>query len=160
MNPALPFELGYILGRKGWVKNKFLKDSIYVVETNIDDMNPVIYETVIEKLYKTGALEVFLVPVQMKKVRPGILLTVLIPKDKLKKIAEILLKETTSFGIRYYEVKRLKLIRKKSADNSGHDKIGMNIGYMGRELVKISPEYRNCRRIASKRNTPLKNIIW
>jgi pyridinium-3,5-bisthiocarboxylic acid mononucleotide nickel chelatase len=142
------------------MKNKFLKDSIYVVETNIDDMNPVIYETVFEKLYKTGALEVFLAPVQMKKVRPGVLLTALIPKNKLKKIAEIILRETTSFGIRYYEVKRLKLIRKKSAGNSGRDKIGMNRGYLGRELVKISPEYRDCRQMASKRNIPLKNIVW
>lgn len=141
------------------MKTKFLKDSIYVVETNIDDMNPVIYETVIEKLYQAGALEVFLVPVQMKKVRPGILLTALIPKDKLKKITEILLRETTSFGIRYYEVKRLKLTRKKSVDNLGRDRIEMNRGYMGRELVKISPEYRDCRRIASKRNIPLKNIV-
>lgn len=142
------------------MKNKFLKDTIYVVETNIDDMSPVIYETVFEKLYKAGALEVFLVPVQMKKIRPGILLTALIPKDKLEKIAQILLRETTSFGIRYHEVKRLKLMRKKNAYSLGRDKIGINRGYMGEELVKAYPEYRDCRQLSSKRNTPLKNIIW
>ena len=94
---------------------KLLKDAIYVVEANIDDMNPVIYETVFEKLYGSGALEVFLTPVQMKKIRPGILLTVLIPKNKLAKIAKVIFRETTSFGIRYHEAKRLKLIRKKNS---------------------------------------------
>ncbi|MCX5693397.1 MAG: DUF111 family protein [Candidatus Omnitrophica bacterium] len=141
------------------MKNKFLKDSIYVAETNIDDMSPVIYETVFEKLYKAGAMEVFLTPVQMKKLRPGILLTALVPKDKLEKTAEIIFRETTSFGIRYYEVKRLKLIRKKSADNWKYGKIRMNKGYIGRKLVRVSPEYDDCRKIASKKNIPLKNII-
>jgi len=94
------------------MKNKFLKDRIYVVETNIDDMSPVVYETVFEKLYSAGALEVFLIPVQMKKVRPGILLTALVPKNKLEKIAEVIFRETTSFGMRYHEAKRLKLLRK------------------------------------------------
>jgi uncharacterized protein (DUF111 family) len=137
------------------MKNKFLKDSIYVVETNIDDMSPVVYETVFEKLYKAGALEVFLVPVQMKKVRPGILLTALVPKNKLKKTAEVIFRETTSFGIRYHEAKRLKLIRKKTMDG----KIKMNQGYIGRELVRVSPEYSDCRKAASRNNMPLKNII-
>lgn len=141
------------------MKNKFLKDSIYVAETNIDDMSPVIYETVFEKLYKAGAMEVFLTPVQMKKLRPGILLTALVPKDKLEKTAEIIFRETTSFGIRYYEVKRLKLVRKKSADNWKCGKIRMNKGYIGRKLVRVSPEYDDCRKIASKKNIPLKNII-
>ena len=141
------------------MKNKFLKDSIYVAETNIDDMSPVIYETVFEKLYKAGAVEVFLTPVQMKKLRPGILLTALVPKDKLENTAEIIFRETTSFGIRYYEAKRLKLIRKKSAHNRKCGKIRGNEGYIGRKLVRVSPEYADCRKIASKKNIPLKNII-
>ena len=117
------------------MKNKFLKDIIYVVETNIDDMNPVVYETVFAKLYKAGALEVFLTPVQMKKTRPGILLTALTPKNKLEKIAETVFRETTSFGIRYYETKRLKLIRKSEKQNG----IKINKGYIGKELIKVSP---------------------
>ena len=141
------------------MKGNFLRDNIYVVETNIDDMSPVIYETVFEKLYSAGALEVFLTPVQMKKVRPGILLTALIPKNKLKKIAEVIFRETTSFGIRYYEAKRLKLLRKTWEKNEKLGKIRMNKGYIGKELVKISPEYNDCRKIASKKNSPLKNII-
>jgi uncharacterized protein (DUF111 family) len=141
------------------MKNKFLKDTIYVVETNIDDMSPVIYETVFEKLYSAGVLEVFLTPVQMKKVRPGILLTVLIPKNKLKKIAEVIFRETTSFGIRYYETKRLKLLRKTGEKKEKFGKIRVNKGYIGKELVKISPEYNDCREIASKKNIPLRNIL-
>ena len=134
---------------------KFLKDSIYVVETNIDDMSPVVYETVFEKLYKAGALEVFLTPVQMKKTRPGILLTALTQKNKLEKIAETIFRETTSFGIRYYEAKRLKLIRKSKKQNG----IKINKGYMGKELIKVSPEYADCLKAASKRRLALKNIL-
>jgi pyridinium-3,5-bisthiocarboxylic acid mononucleotide nickel chelatase len=137
------------------MKNKFLKDAIYVVETNIDDMSPVVYETVFEKLYEAGALEVFLTPVQMKKTRPGILLTALTPKNKLEKIAEAVFRETTSFGIRYYEAKRLKLIRKSAKQNG----IKMNKGYIGRELIKVSPEYADCLKAASKKRSPLKNIL-
>lgn len=138
---------------------KFLKDSIYVIETNIDDMSPVVYETVCEKLYKAGAMEVFLTPVQMKKSRPGILITALAPKNRLENIAEVIFRETTSFGIRYYETKRLKLIRKKSADNWKCGKIRINKGYMGAELVRVSPEYADCLKIASKKKLALKNII-
>ncbi|MDO8603774.1 MAG: DUF111 family protein [Candidatus Omnitrophota bacterium] len=140
------------------MKNKFLKDAIYVVETNIDDMSPVIYETVFEQLYGAGALEVFLTPVQMKKIRPGILLTVLTPKNKLAKIAEVIFRETTSFGIRYHETGRLKLIRKTEV-NSARCGINMNKGYIGKELVRVSPEYSDCRKIAAKKKTSLKNII-
>ncbi len=141
------------------MKKKFLKDTIYVIETNIDDMSPVIYETVFEKLYGAGALEIFLTPVQMKKVRPGILLTALIPKNKLKKIAEVIFRETTSFGVRYHEVKRLKLLRKIGENKEKWGKIRVNKGYIAKELVRVSPEYNDCRKIASKKNTPLKNII-
>jgi len=141
------------------MKNKFLKDSIYVIETNIDDMNPVVYETVFEKLYDAGALEVFLTPVQMKKVRPGILLTALIQKNKLEKITEVLLRETTSFGIRYYEVKRLKLLRKTGRNRGKWGGIRINKGYIGEELVRISPEYDDCRKIASKKKALLKDLV-
>ncbi len=141
------------------MKNRFSKDAIYVVEANIDDMNPMIYETVFEKLYSSGALEVFLTPVQMKKIRPGILLTALIPKNKLAKTAEVIFRETTSFGIRYHEAGRLKLIRKKPADSDMRCGIKMNKGYIGKELVRVSPEYSDCRRLAAKKKVPLKNII-
>lgn len=143
------------------MKNKFLKDAIYVVETNIDDMSPVVYETVFEKLYGTGALEVFLTPVQMKKVRPGILLTVLIQKNKLEKIADVIFRETTSFGVRYYEAKRLKLLRKTETGERDKKlgKIRVNKGYMAKELVSVSPEYDDCRKIAFKKRIPLKNIL-
>jgi len=138
---------------------KFLKDTIYVVETNIDDMSPVVYETVFEKLYNAGALEVFLTPVQMKKIRPGILLTALVRKNTLEKITEIILRETTSFGVRYYEAKRLKLFRKTEENMDGWRNIKVNKGYMGKELVRVSPEYNDCRKAASKKNIPIKDLV-
>ena len=141
------------------MKGKFLKDSIYVVEANIDDMSPVVYETVFEKLYGAGALEVFLTPVQMKKIRPGILLTALIKKNTLEKITEIILRETTSFGVRYHEAKRLKLFRKTGENSGKWGKIKVSKGYIGKELVRISPEYNDCKKAASKKNIPIKDLI-
>jgi len=141
------------------MKRRFVKDSIYVVETNIDDMSPVVYETVFEKLYSAGALEVFLTPVQMKKVRPAVLLTALAQKNKLERVAEVIFRETTTFGVRYYKADRLKLFRKKGAGKGRWGGITLNKGYIGRELVRILPEYSDCCETASKKNTALKDII-
>lgn len=138
---------------------KFLKDTIYVIETNIDDMSPVVYESLFEKLYQKGALEIFLTPVQMKKIRPGILLTVLSPKNKLEVIAETIFRETTTFGIRYYETKRLKLARRKRIIKGKWGGVRVDEGYMARELIKVSPEYADCRRIALKKKIPLVKAI-
>jgi len=141
------------------MKKKFLKDVIYVVETNIDDMSPVVYETVFEKLYDAGALEVFLTPVQMKKVRPGVLLTALIPKNKLEEIAEVIFRQTTSFGLRYYETRRLKLLRVKAQGKGKWRGISLNRGYIRNELIKVSPEYKDCCNAASKKKALIKDII-
>lgn len=141
------------------MKNRFLKDKVCVIETNIDDMSPLVYETLFEKLYKYGALEVFLTPVYMKKMRPGVLLSALCPKDNFEDIVELIFRETTTFGIRYYETERLKLVRKKGQYKGKWGKISVNKGYIGKELVKVSPEYDSCRGIANKKKAPIKDVI-
>src|SRR5258706_4489561 len=86
-------------------------DVIAVIETNIDDMNPQLYADVMERLLAGGALDVFLTPVQMKKNRPGTLLTVLCESNRVDAMAELLLTHTTSFGVRIHEAQRRKLAR-------------------------------------------------
>ncbi|MFA4991565.1 MAG: nickel insertion protein [Candidatus Omnitrophota bacterium] len=137
-----------------------IKDTICVIETNIDDMSPVVYESLFEKLYNAGALEVFMTSVYMKKMRPGVLLSVLSPKDKLNSMAELILRETTSFGIRYYETRRLKLRRKKKTVGGGKlGKIRVTEGYLGQKLIKASGEYRDLVRASARHKTPLKDLL-
>jgi len=130
----LPNVLRIIVGEK--VKSE---DSIYVIETNIDDMNPQVYGTLMERLFVEGALDVFWTPVQMKKNRPGILVTVLCKEPELDNIIEILFKGTTTFGVRYYEVNRRILDREIKKVDGKRVKIGR---YKGK-LYKISQEYED-----------------
>lgn len=113
--------------------------SIYVIETNIDDMNPQRYTILMEGLFKGGALDVFWTPVQMKKNRPGILATVLSSAEKLDNMLEILFRETTTFGIRYYIAERRILDRSIKKVNGKRIKIGR---YNGR-VYTVSPEYED-----------------
>lgn len=138
---------------------KYLHDNICVIETNIDDMSPLVYETLFEKLYARGALEVFLVPVYMKKIRPAAVLTVLCNVDKLETMAGVIFKETSSFGIRYYESKRLKLLRRHKRVNTKFGKIRIEEGYIGNKLVKISPEYEDCKKAAYAKDIPIREIL-
>jgi len=114
-------------------------DSIYVLETNIDDMNPERYGFLMDELFKKGAIDVFWTSVQMKKNRPGVLVTVLSPKEKLDIIAEAIFRITTTFGIRYYETKRK--ILKREIEKVGGKKI--KIGSYNGKIYTISPEYED-----------------
>lgn len=133
----LPNILRIIVGEKAPSE-----DSIYVIETNIDDMNPQVYGTLMERLFKKDALDVFWTPVQMKKNRPGILVTVLCQESKLDSLVEILFKETTTFGVRYYEVNRRILKRETKRIKGKRVKVG---SYKG-EVYKIRPEYEDWKR--------------
>lgn len=134
----LPNVLRIIIGE---VKQK--ADEIYVIETNIDDMNPQRYGTLMESLFKNGALDVFWTPVQMKKNRPGVLVTVLCNSARLDSMIEILFRETTTFGVRYYEVARRVLERKVEKIGGLHVKIG---SYKGK-VYTITPEYEDWKSI-------------
>lgn len=117
-------------------------DAVYIIETNIDDMNPQRYGTLMEGLFKEGALDVFWTPVQMKKNRPGILVTVLCSEARLEDMIEILFRETTTFGVRYYEVNRRILKRETKRIKGKRVKVG---SYKG-EIYKIRPEYEDWKR--------------
>lgn len=115
------------------------ENNIYNIETNIDDMNPQRYGTLMNELFKEGALDVFWTPVQMKKNRPGILVTVLCNELKLDDMIEILFRETTTFGVRYYRVSRKILDREIEKIGGRRIKIGR---YKGK-VYTVSPEYED-----------------
>ena len=148
-----------IRGRNDENQGGFPEQKITIIETNIDDMNPQIYEYVMERLFKAGALDVFLTQIIMKKGRPGIKLTVLCSNDKKEDLMRIILKETTSIGLRFYEVGRRTLDRQIRAVNTKFGKIKVKISDLGDDIIKYTPEYEDCRKIAKKLNVPLLDVI-
>lgn len=131
---------------------------VVVIETNIDDMNPQVYEYLIERLFETGAIDVFLTQVVMKKGRPGILLTILCEEVNKNEIVRIIFKETTTLGLRFYRANRLTLEREIRIGYHGKDKVRVKVArYEGKE--RMNPEYEDCKKIAMEKGIPLIDVI-
>lgn len=133
-------------------------DSVAIVETNIDDMNPEIYEWVIEKLFDGGALDVFLTPIVMKKSRNGTKITVIVEGDKEQIISDILLRETTTFGVRSYQANRRIIKRQPIAIETTFGQVKGKMGQLPSGEIKVSPEYEDCKEIAREKGLPLKDV--
>jgi pyridinium-3,5-bisthiocarboxylic acid mononucleotide nickel chelatase len=131
---------------------------VTVIETNIDDMNPQIYEYLVEKLLRKGALDVFLTQVIMKKMRPGVKLSVVCDEAKRNALIDSIFRETTSIGVRYHEMPRITMDRKHGKVPTGHGKVGVKISRTG-SFRKAMPEYEDCRKIAEEKGVPLLEII-
>jgi len=128
------------------------------MEANIDDMNPQIYGYLQEKLLALGVLDVFLAPVQMKKNRPGVLLTVVVPKEAIEAVSTVLFEETTTIGLRYHTAQRKTLARKVEEIQCEFGKINVKVSRLNGRIVNFSPEYEECRRLAVENNVPYKWI--
>lgn len=133
-------------------------DIITVIETNIDDMNPQLTGDVMERLLAAGALDVFLTPVQMKKNRPGTLLTVLCEGNAVDSLADLILTHTTSFGVRVHEVQRRKLAREIVKVKTRFGEIEVKVGRLRGKIVSRSPEFESCKRAASSFNVSMKEV--
>jgi len=133
-------------------------DAVAVIETNIDDMNPQLFGDVMERLLAAGALDVFLTPVQMKKNRPGTLLTVLCERNSVDVLAEMVLTYTTSFGVRVHEAQRRKLARETVTVKTRFGDIEVKIGRLGGTIVTRSPEFESCKQAAAKFTASVKEV--
>ena len=133
-------------------------DSVVVVEANVDDMNPEWLPLAMEKVLAAGALDVFLVPVVMKKGRPGHLLQALCPEDRLEAVAEALLVHTTTLGLRYSRWERIKLERQELTVSTPWGEVRMKVGLLGERMLNAAPEYEDCRRVAEAAGQPLKAV--
>lgn len=133
-------------------------DIINIIETNIDDMSPQAYDLIMDKLFKLGALDVYLTPIHMKKNRPAIKLSVLIEPYKLNEVCTYVLKDTTTMGVRIFEARREKLSREISEVDTEYGKVKVKIGKIGDEVVKVIPEYDDCKRISIERDIPLMKV--
>jgi uncharacterized protein (TIGR00299 family) protein len=141
----------------GTLEEGYGTDELVTVETNIDDMNPEIYPYVIEKLLEAGAHDAYVVPVIMKKGRPGILFSVLAQRSMLDALLGILFRETTTLGVRIHPVERRKVQRsaRQVQTSFGLVKVKVVVQDTRERLV---PEYEECKRIALERNLPLKEV--
>jgi uncharacterized protein (TIGR00299 family) protein len=134
------------------------EDVISVIDTNIDDMNPQVYEYAMELLFKAGALDVFLTQIIMKKGRPGIKLSVLCEQDKRDNLIDIILKETTSIGVRFYTAGRRILQREIKSKKTKFGKVNVKVSKLGKK-DKVSLEYEDCKKIAKKFKIPLPEVM-
>jgi uncharacterized protein (TIGR00299 family) protein len=155
-DPEHPNLLRIVLGETGDV---YLRDAIQVIETNLDDMNPEFYDHIFRRLFDAGALDVYLVPILMKKTRPANVLTVLAePKDK-RKLISIILDETTTFGLRTYAVEKVMLSRKSVTVRTKFGDVKVKIAFAGKHVKTIAPEFDDCRRVAEEKRVPIKEVF-
>ena len=133
-------------------------EQIVVLECEIDDMNPQIFGSVMDRLYAAGALEVYFAAVQMKKNRPGTLLTILATPDQRQALSAIVFRETTTIGVRYHEVTRERLDRETVSIQTPLGAVSFKIARLGGRVMNASPEFEDCLRIASSQGLPVKDV--
>jgi uncharacterized protein (TIGR00299 family) protein len=131
---------------------------VTVLACEIDDMNPQIFGAVMDRLYAAGALEVFYQPVQMKKNRPGTLMTVVCAPEQRDRLADIVFRETTTIGIRYQEMARLCLDREVVAVATSFGVVRFKVARQGGEVLNAQPEFDDLSRLAAEKGVPIKMV--
>lgn len=153
-----PNALRVFLSRSS-AKEAWERDTVLHIETNLDDLNPQVYEYVIEQLFARGALDVTLAPVIMKRGRPGIVLTCLVAPAQMDAVLNVLFRETTALGVRVHEVKRQILPRRFTSVKVRGGVVRIKIGAVNATTSKAAPEYIDCKRVAERTGRPLKAIL-
>ncbi len=142
----------------GEANTSLVADQIWVLETNVDDISGEIIGHATTKLFEAGALDVYTTSIQMKKNRPGVLMTVLCSPDLLGKMEKTLFRETGTLGIRRWPASRHKLQRQPHSVETQWGPIEGKLAVLGDGSLSFSPEFESCRRIATERNLPLKEV--
>jgi len=158
-DPEIPNLLRVSIGTMPCEAAGLSSEQVAVIETNVDDMTPQIYDWLIEKTLGMGALDIFLTPAQMKKNRPGTLITITCNPRDVSRFAELLITETTSIGIRWRIENRLKAEREIKEIETPYGKIHVKYAGIGEKIVNVSPEYEDCKKAAREYDVPLKKIL-
>lgn len=153
--PQIPNLLRVMIGETITVSEQ---DEVWMVETNIDDMPGEHFGYLLEKILDAGALDGYITPVQMKKSRPGILISIMVDDEHLLKVERVVFEQSTTFGIRKYKASRKKLYRKSVGIRTEYGMINVKIGMLNGCVKNITPEYEDCRKIADERGIPLKLV--
>jgi uncharacterized protein (TIGR00299 family) protein len=134
-------------------------EQISVIEANLDDMNPQIYGYFSDKALAAGALDVYTTPVQMKKNRPGTLLTVLCKPQDANNLMSLIFAETTTFGLRSYTALRRILPREHVTVSTPYGEVRIKLSRLNGQIQHATPEYEDCRKLAEQNNVPLQQVI-
>jgi pyridinium-3,5-bisthiocarboxylic acid mononucleotide nickel chelatase len=154
-NPETPNVLRILIGRAA---DRPPADRVVVIECEIDDMNPQLFGSAMERLYAAGALEVFYVPVQMKKNRPGTLLTVVAPPELRSMLSDIVFRETTTIGLRHYEVEREVLQREIVPVETPLGVVRFKLAWREGRVINAVPEFEDCAALAKARGLSVKDV--
>ncbi len=133
-------------------------DTVAVLEANLDDINAELLGHFMDKALASGALDVFYAPIQMKKSRPGVLLTVLCAVGDADNLSNLILRETTSFGVRRSLSDRRKLRREFVTVQTSFGEVTVKIGRLDGQIVQAAPEFESCKKLSQKANVPLKEV--
>ncbi len=133
-------------------------DVVCVLQTNLDDTNAELLGSFVDKALALGALDVFHTPIQMKKSRPGVLLSVLCAEAEADRFAELILRETTAFGVRRHTAERRKLRREFIKVTTAFGEAQVKLGRLDGQVVQAAPEFESCRELAVRANAPVKQV--
>jgi uncharacterized protein (TIGR00299 family) protein len=133
-------------------------ERLCMIETNIDDVSPQVLGHVMDRAFDWGALDCYFTPVQMKKNRPGVLLSILCAPDRKEQLTELLFKETTTLGVRSYEVERRALRRSSKRVETQYGPIDVKVAHLNGHVVNQMPEFEQVRAAATKAGVPLKIV--
>lgn len=133
-------------------------DEVYQLETNLDDCAAEVLGLTMEHLLAAGALDVWFTPVFMKKSRPGVLLGVLCEEGVRDVLADIILTETTAFGLRVEKVHRLKLARRIKVVQTPFGEVQIKLGLKGGRVVQVAPEFDSVRAASESAGVPLRVV--
>ena len=139
--------------------SKTASETIAVLEANLDDLNPQVFGYVLDRLLEEGALDAFCMPVQMKKNRPGTLLTVLCKPEDANKLTQLIFTETSTLGVRRRDEVRQTLSRRWENVRTEWGEVRIKIASMNGTVTNYAPEYEDCRRIAAEHHVPLKAVM-
>ena len=158
-DPGYPNYLRVISGEKAAAQQLY-EEEVLVLETNIDDLNPEIFGFLMDKIFEAGALDLFFTPVQMKKNRPAVQLTVLTPPHLQQKLQTIIFNETSTLGLRVSRAQKIMRQRETLTVETkwGHVRVKYATTPKGQFPLSFAPEYEDCRQVAGKSGLPLKEV--
>jgi uncharacterized protein (TIGR00299 family) protein len=156
--PETPNVLRVVVGTAAAVVDVAPGVRVTVLTCEIDDMNPQIFGVLMERLHAAGALEVFYQPVQMKKNRPGTLMTVVCRPDDRRGLADLVFRETTTLGVRYHEMDRECLDRETMAVTTPWGEVRVKVARRGGEVLNVQPEFDDVARLAAAHDVPIKDV--
>ena len=146
-------------GSAGLYRPDAVTETVYQVETTVDDMSPQLWEPLMDRLFEAGALDVYLTAVLMKKSRPGVVLTAFCEPAEVGSLARVLFEESTSIGVRWMPWQRQRLPREMVTIETSYGMVAFKVSRLGDRVVTATPEFDEVRRIARDKGLPVREVL-